>query len=298
MLLYENHDKRAHQISIHHVTDLRNMIESLHRQNSFDEIFYEKLLQYLPDISGDPPSQAKSIILVAYKDPPVRFSFAHMGKKIELLVPPTYLHARRKDQEVFKFLKELPKLNDAFLTRASLPRKLMAVCCGLAEYGKNNITYIKGFGSYHRMTAFYSDTACEEDSWREPVMMERCKTCLVCTQTCPTGAIKPDRFLLHVERCLTFYNEESSEIPFPAWMKREWQNCLVGCMHCQTICPENKDVRDWVERGEDFSEEETDWLLSGKPVDEISDSLKEKLTDCDLFDMLEVIPRNLGVFFE
>ena len=298
MLFYENQTLRAHLIDIHHIDDLRNTITSLHQQDLFDKEFYKKLLQYLPDISEDPPLHAKSIILVAYKDPPVSFSFTHAGKKINLLVPPTYLHAKRKDQKVFQFLKKLPDLQGASLTQASLPRKLMAARCGLAEYGKNNITYVKGFGSYHRMATFYSDIACKEDIWREPVTMERCKVCLACTRACPTGAINPDRFLLHAERCLTYFNEEPSEIPFPAWMKREWHNCLVGCMRCQIICPENKDVKDWIEREEDFSEDETDWLLSGKPVEEIPDVLKKKLVDCDLFDMLEIFPRNLGMFFE
>lgn len=298
MLFYENQTLRAHLIDIRHIDDLRNTIISIYQQDLFDKEFYKKLMQYLPDISGDPPPQAKSIILAAYKDPPVRFSFTHADKKIELLVPPTYLHARRKDQEVLQLLKGLPNLKGAHLTQASLPKKLMAVCCGLAKYGKNNITFIEGFGSYHRLVVFYSSAVCEENCWREPVMMERCKACLACTQACPTNAINPERFLLYAERCLTYFNEESSEIPFPSWMKREWHNCLVGCMRCQIICPENKDVKDWIERGEDFSEEETDWLLSGKQTEELPDALKRKLVDCDLLDMLEILPRNLGVFFE
>jgi hypothetical protein len=58
---------------------------------------------------------------------------------------------------------------------------------------------------------------------------------------CPTAAIKPDQFLLHAEYCLTFHNEKRGE--FPEWIGTPAHHCLVGCMRCQIICPENKPHR-------------------------------------------------------
>jgi epoxyqueuosine reductase len=75
-----------------------------------------------------------------------------------------------------------------------------------------------------------------------------------------------------------------------------WHNCLVGCMLCQRVCPENKEVLGWVEEGAEFSQEETALLLEGVPPSQLPDLLMEKLARWDLVDLLDILPRNLGVF--
>jgi epoxyqueuosine reductase len=75
-----------------------------------------------------------------------------------------------------------------------------------------------------------------------------------------------------------------------------WHNCLVGCMLCQRACPENKEVLGWIEEGAEFSQEETALLLEGVPPSQLPDALMEKLARWDLVDLLDVLPRNLGVF--
>ncbi len=298
MLFFENEKYRAQMVDLRHLDDVRDAIESLHQQRLFDDDFYKERVQDFQVLSHDVLPNAQSLIMVAYKDAPVSFSFSHGGKTIELLVPPTYLYAQQKIQEMLQFFTGLLESKGHHIAQAFLLRKLLAVCSGLAEYGKNNITYIRGFGSYHRLASFYSDMVCEQDEWREPVMMERCNTCKACTLNCPSGAINPERFLLHAERCMTYFDEKPADVPFPAWVKKEWHDCLVGCMRCQSICPENQDVKDWIEEGEDFSEEETELLMSGIKAGELPQSLREKLNKCDLLDMLDCFPRNLGVFFE
>lgn len=298
MLLFENSNMRAKMVGVRHLLDLRNTIHSQYRQNLFENEFYEERVKDFEDLSSNVIPNARSLIIVAYKDPPVHFSFTHGGKKVELLVPPTYLFAQRKLRKIMDVMAGALESKGHHIAQSFLPKKLLAVCSGLAEYGKNNITYVKGFGSYHRLVSFSSDLGCEQDEWREPVMMERCKSCKACTLNCPTGAINPERFLLHAERCLTYLDEKPKKVPFPAWVKKEWHNCLVGCMHCQSICPENKGMRGWIEEGEDFCEEETALLMSGKKAKELPKPLREKLTRCDLLDMLNLFPRNLSVFFE
>lgn len=102
---------------------------------------------------------------------------------------------------------------------------------GLAEYGKNNICYVSGMGSFLQIVAAYSDLPCSEDGWREPVMMKSCDGCDLCRRVCPTGAIPSDRFLLRGERCIVYHNEKRGDVPFPDWMAASWHNCLIGCMH-------------------------------------------------------------------
>jgi epoxyqueuosine reductase len=115
---------------------------------------------------------------------------------------------------------------------------------------------------------------------------------------CPAGAITLERFLIRAERCLTFHNERLSDVPFPAWVDPAWHNCLVGCMHCQQVCPENKEFLEWVEEGAAFSEEETALLLEGDGVDQLSIETRVKFERFDMMDLFEVLPRNLRVLFD
>jgi len=129
-------------------------------------------------------------------------------------------------------------------------------------------------------------------------MMERCQTCHACRRSCPTGAVSAERFLLHAERCITFLNEKPGEDPFPDWMDDSWHNCLVGCLRCQEVCPENKELATWVEEGAEFSSEETALLLRGVPPNQLPPGLADKLAQWDLIDLLDVLPRNLTVLCE
>ena len=125
-------------------------------------------------------------------------------------------------------------------------------------------------------------------------MTATCDQCKACLHSCPTGAIDPDRFLLHTERCLTLHNEEPQHVPFPQWVDPSWHNCLVGCLECQRVCPENGEVKDWIVGDEVFSEEETALLLDGVAIDELPSATAAKVIRLDLTDLLEFLPRNLS----
>jgi epoxyqueuosine reductase len=196
-----------------------------------------------------------------------------------------------------KFLTEILAPKGYRVVLAKLPLKLLAVRSGLGTYGRNNICYVPGMGSFLQLVAFYSDFGCEKDSWQKPQMMQRCRDCYKCRSSCPTGAISSDRFLLRVERCIVFHNEKKGDIPFPAWMDRSWHNCLVGCMRCQRVCPENKQFLRWIEESVDFSEEETALLLKVAPIERLSVATKRKLERLDLLEDADTLPRNLEVFF-
>ena len=125
-------------------------------------------------------------------------------------------------------------------------------------------------------------------------MLESCQNCSACLRHCPVGAITAERFLLHAERCITFHNEKPVDVPFPAWMDPAWHNCLVGCLHCQRVCPENREVWPWVEEGAEFSQEETALLLEGLPFDQLPAATAEKLERLDLDAFVDILPRNLN----
>jgi epoxyqueuosine reductase len=167
---------------------------------------------------------------------------------------------------------------------------------GLAQYGKNNITYVPGFGSYHRLVAFATDRSWQEDSWSESKMMKICETCNKCRENCPTHCIPTDRFLLHVENCLTWHNEREDDLV--SWIKPEWHHMLIGCMRCQLVCPVNRDQLNRIVPGVAFSEEETARLLQKSPWDTLSDETRRKLTEIAMDDSYEVLARNLEVLIK
>jgi epoxyqueuosine reductase len=198
------------------------------------------------------------------------------------------------DACVHTLLREILEPAGYQLVEASLPKKMLAVRSGLAAYGKNNVTYVPGMGSFHGLVAAYTDLPVTEDGWREPQMMERCRICQACLRRCPAGAITAERFLVRAERCITFHNEKPADMPFPAWIDPAWHNCLVGCLHCQWVCPENMGVRQWVEDGVVFSEAETELLLEDVPLEEIPSYTLEKMQRVHLDLWAGILPRNLG----
>lgn len=290
-------------VPVERAADLRENIEASYRSGQFDDELYKV---YLSGFNYDPPESlpgARSLVVLAERQLPVRLTFTWKDEPVPVFVPATYLHGGASDQKALDCLSAALAAAGFKAAPARLPKKLLAARSGLAAYGRNNITYVPGMGCYHRLSAFFTDLPCDEQgtpreepaTWREAGMLERCKNCRICLKQCPAGAIAPDRFLLHAEKCLVFHNEKPSDVPFPAWLDASWHNALVGCMLCQTACPENKAYAGQVLDGAIFTEEETDLLLAGVPVRELPAALVEKLENTDLVSILEVLPRNLRV---
>jgi len=292
-VLNEELAKRGWQakiLSSEHIQDLQTEIDSQYRRGLFDEEFYEEELTGFDFKIADRLAGTKSLIIVAAPQPQVRVTFSRQGKSYHAIIPPTYSYAT--DRHIQEQLER--RLNPAGfqVIKAKLPWKLLAVRSGLARYGKNNITYVHGMGSYHRLAAFISDLPADEDHWQEPQVLERCENCKDCMKACPTGAITAGRFLLYGERCLTFHNERQGE--FPAWIKPAWHNCMVGCLYCQKACPINKDIIKSVTEGPVFSEEETDFILQGQTNKMATQNAVKKLESLDLIEYLPVLGRNLS----
>jgi len=288
---------RGRVVSAARVGDLQAEIEGRRREGSYDEAVYRTFLSHF---SFDPPAEipnASALIVVASPQPAVRFAFSYKGKRLRAVVPPTYFHGI--DDRVREVLAGALEPAGCRVVLAAVPKKLLAARAGLAAYGKNNVTYVPGLGSFYRLAAFYSDLPCPDGKWGEPAMLERCRECDLCRRACPTEAIAADRFLLHAERCITFHNEQPPEVPFPAWLEPAWHDgCAVGCLRCQRACPENEGVRNWVEDAASFTDEETALLLEGVPLEALPAATAEKLHRTGLAGYAEYLPRNLGVLFE
>ena len=280
---------KSAMVSSAHVAELRETIEIQKASGLIDKGVYRQYVANFEQMLTQVVSWARSIIVVAMPQPVLEATFAVNGEPRTVVIPPTY--ASSIDATAIMTLEEVLVPNGYKIVRASLPLKLLAVRSGLARYGKNNISYVEGMGSFHRLIAFYTDLPVVSDTWRQPQPLDECEGCNACTKKCPTGAIDPDQFQLRAGRCLTLHNEAVG--PFPEWINQTWHHCLVGCMKCQHFCPVNKDVRSWTEPFAEFTESETELLLTGVPKDEMPPSLVAKFRDIDLLEEPTNLARNL-----
>jgi epoxyqueuosine reductase len=289
---------QARIVSVSHLHQLQEEIESLRSHALLDSQFYQNRLAWFNfQIPEDLP-KAQSLIVVAVPRPQTRAIFVWDRQRRPLILPPTYTAIDEITKQVGNLLARILGEEGYKPTETALPLKLLAARSGLVQYGRNNICYVSGLGSFLQLVAVYSDMPCEEDSWQEATMMKSCEECELCRRACPTGAISSDRFLLRGERCIVFHNEKKGDVPFPDWMAASWHNCVVGCMHCQRVCPQNKEFIQWTGEEEEFSEEETALLLEGVPHNKLPGTTLRKLEHLSLVDYLDSLPRNLGIFFK
>jgi len=277
-------------VPITRLPDLKRDIEDLREGGMIDAAVYDT---YLHDFQYSAPEglpDARSIIVVAVPQPKLRIHFTYEGREMAAIVPPTYANA----MEVIRMVKEaLTRIasGEARFERGVLPLKTLAARTGLVRYGRNNITYLPEHGSFHRLVAYFTDLDLGMDQWQEREALPACKECHLCQEACPASVMGDDRFLIRVERCLTWFNEMPSDRPFPKEVGADWHNAIVGCMRCQEACPYDRKVRDWVVEGERFSEEDTRYLLEGKFDGTQGKEMLAKLERCGLD--LTVFPRNL-----
>jgi epoxyqueuosine reductase len=285
----EERGYRGRVLPIERVAELKCEIEEWLRQRRIDAAFFDKRLSHFKfDVSTTLPG-ACSIIIAAAPQPQRRTTFHFNGQIYSVIIPPTYYGDT--DDQIMEVLQNILNSYGYRLCPTVLPEKLLAARSGMAKYGKNNIVYIEGLGSFVSPRAFLSDMPFGSNDWLEPQVMKECEKCKACLNECPTKAIVPDRFLIHAERCITFLNEEKGE--FPKWVNPAWHNSLVGCMKCQLICPVNNRLVKWVEEGEDFTESETRLILDGVPLDHMPPETVSKLNRCYMLEYLDVLPRNL-----
>ncbi len=266
---------RAALVDVHRLADLEKDIAEQRERGSFDPQFFEKELSRL---SFRPPREmenAKSMFLVAYPQPIVRVPFHHGGETILAAIPPHYdFTVESTPLEIINSVIG-PKGYSARQFPALPPLKLLAVRCGLAEYGRNNIAYTKEFGSFHRLVLYYSDLPAEDDQWGPVKLMERCGNCRTCAAACPTKAIDPERFVLRAERCVTLFNESPAD--FPSWFDPSFVRALIGCLSCQEKCPANARVKGNVVTAEEFDSEETELLLGRPGLEALPEKTRGKL---------------------
>jgi epoxyqueuosine reductase len=250
--------------------------------------YAESLAFSCPQEVGEP----QALIVVASASLPVKVRFELGSGPFDAVIPPTYISSDAKERALTSMQSVLGPAGYT-VGRARIPVKLLAVRTGLAQYGRNNIAYIKNLGSFVRLDAFCTNAPIQvEDyrgkgSWR----LSSCPPCRNCHHVCPTGCIPYDGVIIEAERCLTYFNEHEGE--WPEGVDPKGHNCLVGCLLCQERCPVDRVYLRLPKLVAEFDREETEWILRDLPADRLPAGVRAKLAALDMEEYSTVLGRNL-----
>jgi len=157
----------ARVISIRHLDELRRDLDILHEDGFIDEsLFQERLKHFTYEIPNELPD-ARFIVVAAVPQPMYTLTFHWKGRSLPVILPPTYADGDEIDGRVKGQLIRAMGNGRFRFCRTALPLKTLATRSGLASYGRNNITHVGKFGSFHRLTAFYTDYPFADDHWQE-----------------------------------------------------------------------------------------------------------------------------------
>lgn len=264
-------------VSTDHLENLQEDIDKLKNEGKLSKhAIYQSYLQEMKFQIPENMPDAKSLIVMAIPTRILLVRFHLNGNAHEVTFPSNYCSDVLIEGDVQKAVfQQIVKEPNHELQRArEVHLKLLAVRSGLGEYGRNNLCYVEGIGSLHRLWGFF--TNCElEDNWNVIRMMQVCKNCNACMTSCPNRCISEESFVIDAGRCLSLFNEVEGE--FPDWISPKAHNALIGCMRCQLVCPANRNALATAGRLEDVTEEETRKILKGEPDQELLSSLSGKL---------------------
>lgn len=286
--------------SVARIPDLQASIDTLVREGKVSDHkvfreYIESSRYALPDGLVNP----KSLVALAVDTPLMRVTFEWKGRSHEVLVPPQYYRTGMTAETLAEIVEECI-IGESGYTVERLRQghmKLLAARTGLGRYGRNNICYVDGMGTLITLYAFVTDFEFDVDEWTDIGMLDLCQACRICRESCPTGAILSDQFVLDAGKCLSLYNEIEGD--FPDWLPKDAHNALVGCMRCQLPCPADREPSaraGWLGH---ITEAETEAILADHPDRALLESATETLKmDVGDDELRSVIARNLRALLE
>jgi epoxyqueuosine reductase len=281
--------------------EVKSHFHSLHETGTLDQIFESKMLSWVFSPDGFPVPDRKTVVLIAIPRPVHTVAFELASGRFDAILPPTYVNYRKTMSEIRDRLRKDVFGPDCELEILPAPLKTIAAGLGMVVYGRNNISYIEGLGSYYQLVGLLTDIELElsaKPPAQEPAQAAECETCDLCIKACPTRAITDNRFLIQAEHCLTYHNE--SKDPFPEDLNPSVHHCLIGCMRCQRVCPLNRGVHRVVSSDVSFDREETEAFIQceNDRSGPVWRAIKEKLEILGLTEDEVVLSRNLRAMID
>lgn len=209
----EEHGYRAAQGPGALLVEVHREIQGRMDAGQFDPEFTRIELGWLDDTPDQLDARHRSVIVVAVPRPAHTVTFTLPGGPVQARIPPGKVEASQIIARVkAQLLETFPALAGSLqLIRSG--SKALAGKLGLTAYGRNNLTYIEGIGSFFQLMVFSAEAPCEPRAPRELAQMPGCPDCNFCQDQCPTGAIAEDRFPSGASAAWTILMNQTSHGP-------------------------------------------------------------------------------------
>ncbi|MFW9980119.1 MAG: 4Fe-4S double cluster binding domain-containing protein [Candidatus Thorarchaeota archaeon] len=264
-------------ISVEHLQELQDDFSSFDIEGKVsNNPTFRKYISTMNHTLPESFPDAKSVVVMAVYTPLLKAYFHYKDVRHEVLVPHYYNDGITETHLIRTVKNQIIGKQGYRIENAKIHvlLKRLAVRSGLGKYGRNNLCFVEGMGSFVRLHAFFTDYRFAEDNWTEAMLMDRCANCKICLRNCPTGSISEKSFIVDVERCIPLYNEIPGE--FPKWIESASHSALMGCMRCQLPCPANSSVIEKAQILTEVAEEETESLIEESLNEEQTALLSEK----------------------
>jgi len=174
-------------VSVDHLAELQEDIDRLRHEGKLSQqITYREYIDYLRFEIPEGLPEAKAIIIMATFTPLMAVNFYWNGKIHQPYLPPQYYQDGVTEDDLRSIIQKeiIPQPGYKLERERRAHLKLLAVRSGLGRYGRNNICYVDGMGSFLTLYAFWSDYPIAADDWGEIRMLDACKRCRICMHTC------------------------------------------------------------------------------------------------------------------
>jgi len=152
-----------------------------------------------------------------------------------------YARGRDYHNVIGKRAKKLARMlraegHDARVSVDAVPvlERAWAQRAGVGFIGKNCLLIVPGLGSYVLLATVVTSAELPPDA----PMTERCGSCTLCLDACPTDAFVGER-ALDARKCISYLTIEQAG-PIDEALRAKMGAHLFGCDDCQEVCPFNR----------------------------------------------------------
>jgi len=287
----ERHGYKGAFVSLDHLASMKADIDKPLNEGKIPPKIADYYLQY--DFSI--PEDYQSLFVVSCKIPNSKV-LVDTSHGIKDMILPTVYYPTSEAATFDSDMEHLFSTHSVRYKKVHLPLKLLACRSGLSYYGRNNISYVEDFGSYHKLTAYFIDLKIDPTPWHPLSFHPLCTDCHICEANCPSGIIHHEDYLIDTSKCLPLPNEIEGD--FPDWVKPSHHNALMGCLRCQSVCPINPPLEKTTQHVTHLSEADVLNLFQIDSYECLDQGTKEKVKALSFSDYYPVFRRNFIALYK